>query len=217
MLDSPADRWLKFRPSLVLLLVNVIGDIVQFGLRNPDLANRSSPQCYALVKHVGAASTQRIARIELVTPDPSRPQEAPPTVAVPQVPNYRPGPSTIEPEPAFQPRPAQPSPNLPTNVNAAARHMPLLEASVRWVRSVLRSAVANFPVSPGDTPGYSVTRDTLLQSLDQPAAITITGLTSRISTARSRQPPNPTSRWPGISRTRPRSRRIPRVSPGTGA
>ena len=52
--------------------------------------------------------------------------------------------------------------------------MPLMEASVRWVRSVLRSAVTSFPVSSGDTPGYSVTRDTLLQSLDQPAAISIT-------------------------------------------
>jgi AAA+ superfamily predicted ATPase len=61
-----------------------------------------------------------------------------------------------------------------TSMRPAPPSMPLIEATVRWVRSVLRSAVTNFPVSSGDTPGYSVTRDTLLQSLDQPAAISIT-------------------------------------------
>ena len=53
---------------------------------------------------------------------------------------------------------------------------PLLQASMTWLHSVLRSAVRNFPANPGDTPGYCITRATLLQSLDQGAAVSVTGV-----------------------------------------
>jgi AAA+ superfamily predicted ATPase len=155
--DSPADQWLKFRPSLVLLLVNIVGDFVQFGLRNPD-GKSVVAAVFALVKHAGAASTQRITQIELTTLDPPRPQEAPP----PAEPAVRESDSPI------------PESTDRTSMRPAPPTMPLIEASVRWVRSVFRSALTSFPVSSGDMPGYSVTRDTLLRSLDQPAAISIT-------------------------------------------
>ena len=182
--DSRADQWLKFRPSLVLLLVNVVDDFVQFGLRNPD-ARSVVAAVFALAKHAGAASTQRITQIELTTPDPPRPQEAP----APAKSDYPKPDSTkhesfwvesnqpelTSPEPAVRESGSPiPEPTDRTSMRPAPPTMPLIEASLRWVRSVLRSAVTSFPVGPGDTPGYSVTRDTLLQSLDQPAAISIT-------------------------------------------
>jgi len=170
--DGPADRWLRLRPSLVLLLVNVIGDIVQVGLRNPNLDSVLSA-VHALAKSVGSAPNQRVARIDLVTPDPLRPPVA-------QVPCPKSDPEPAIPEDQMPETPFEAPGSVITGSSDTAPAqpppgpMPLLEASIRWVRSVLRSAVANFPVNPGDTPGYCVTRNTLLQSLDQPAAITIT-------------------------------------------
>jgi SpoVK/Ycf46/Vps4 family AAA+-type ATPase len=167
--NGPADRWLRLRPKLVLLVVNVVGDIVQLGLRNPNLASVVSA-VRALAQSVGTDPDQRIARIDLVTPDPLRPMTHDPCVEP-------------DPKPAISedPGPAVQTPGSTNSETAGAiatqppaGQMPLLEASIRWVRSVLRGAVANFPVNGGDTPGYSVTRDTLLQSLDQPAAISIT-------------------------------------------
>jgi AAA+ superfamily predicted ATPase len=170
--NGPADRWLKFRPTLVLLLVNVVGDIVQFGLRNPNLDSVLSA-VHALARRAGTAPDQRIARIDLLAP-------RPPAAQAPPLSNPEPEPAKSEidkPEPIECERmllgPAW-TETTPPEAAQPASNRPLLEASVRWVRSVLRSAIANFPANSGDTPGYSVTRDTLLQSLDQPAAIAVT-------------------------------------------
>lgn len=46
---------------------------------------------------------------------------------------------------------------------------PLFDASIDWVHQVLRDAVERVPVDNGDVHGLSVTRATLLQSLDTPA------------------------------------------------
>lgn len=45
-------------------------------------------------------------------------------------------------------------------------HDSLLQASIRWVHGLLRDAVARIPDENGDLHGLSVTRATLLQSLD---------------------------------------------------
>jgi hypothetical protein len=169
---GPADRWLKLRPRLVLLLVNIVGDVVQVGLRNPDLDSLLAA-VHALAKRAGTAPDQRVARIDLVTPDPPKPEPEP---ARSERHKTEPGWSApISREPDLR-EASPPIPEFPdrTSTQAVPPNMPLLEASVRWLRSVLRSAVANFPANTGDTPGYSVTRDTLLQSLDQAAAIAVT-------------------------------------------
>ena len=172
--DTRADQWLKFRPLLVLVLVNVVGDFVQLGVRNPD-GQSMVAAVFALVKHAGAGSTQRITQIELTTPDPPYPQETPPPAKYEFSPDESGGPPFTSREPAAT---QEPSSSVPESTGRtrrpASRTMPLIAASVRWVRSVLRSAVTSFQVTPGDTPGYSVTRDTLLRSLDQHAAICIT-------------------------------------------
>jgi AAA+ superfamily predicted ATPase len=46
---------------------------------------------------------------------------------------------------------------------------PLLTAAVEWAHTLLRAAVENVPDHNGDVHGLSVTRATLLQSLDAPA------------------------------------------------
>jgi AAA+ superfamily predicted ATPase len=52
-----------------------------------------------------------------------------------------------------------PAPQIPTD-------RPLLKAAIHWVHRVLREAVARVPDENGDVNGLSVTRATLLQSLD---------------------------------------------------
>jgi hypothetical protein len=46
---------------------------------------------------------------------------------------------------------------------------PLLQASINWVHALLRGAVERVPDKNGDVHGFSVTRATLLQSLDAPS------------------------------------------------
>lgn len=169
-----ADRWLRLRPRLALLLVNIVGDVVQVGLRNPNLDSLLAA-VHALAKRAATAPNQRVARIDLVTPDQPPPKPAPEPAGFEPHKTEPAWPAPIFPE-ADSPEPSLPVPETPdqTFTQPPPPRMPLLEASVRWVRSVLRSAVANFPANTGDTPGYSVTRETLLQSLDQTAAIAVT-------------------------------------------
>ena len=46
-------------------------------------------------------------------------------------------------------------------------HRPLLQASINWVHTLLRDAIVRISDENGDVPGLSVTRATLLQSLDE--------------------------------------------------
>src|SRR6185503_2621076 len=46
---------------------------------------------------------------------------------------------------------------------------PLLTAGISWVHALLRDAVENVSEENGDVHGFSVTRATLLQSLDTPS------------------------------------------------
>lgn len=46
---------------------------------------------------------------------------------------------------------------------------PLLQASINWVHALLRRAVEDVSDENGDVHGFSVTRETLLQSLDAPS------------------------------------------------
>jgi AAA+ superfamily predicted ATPase len=62
----------------------------------------------------------------------------------------------------------------PANVSAeasdrAVAQRPLLNAAIEWAHTLLRDAVENVPDHNGDVHGLSVTRTTLLQSLDAPA------------------------------------------------
>jgi hypothetical protein len=201
-----AHQWLRSHPRLVIVLVNIIGDFVQFGLRNPD-GDAFIAAVFTLLKYAGAASAERIRRVELVTDAPTNSEEAPPSSKeeVPP-PSEEVRPSSEEtPLPArdycdtpgssqekyleVQPCPteraaAEPTeseygspggePTDETSTPPAPSSTPLLEASVRWVHSLLCSAVTHFPVSSGETPGYSVARDTLLQAFKEAAALTIT-------------------------------------------
>src|SRR5262249_3703390 len=51
----------------------------------------------------------------------------------------------------------------------ATSERPLLAAAIGWVHEVLRDAIERVPVDNGDMHGFSVTRATLLQSLEAPS------------------------------------------------
>lgn len=127
-----AQRWLAERDDLVVMLVDVVGDIVRvgYGLRDPGRVSLLTT-LRELVERFGAESRERIARIQL--------------------------------------RSAKPS----SEDSTASYHLPiqrsLLQASIHWVHVLLRCAVEGISDENGDLHGFSVTRATLLQSLDAPS------------------------------------------------
>ena len=104
--DQLAERWLADRADIVVMHVDVVGDVVRIDVRAP----RLDPLLNALrelVERVGAHEPEVVVR-------------------------------------------------------------PLLQAAVDWVHQVLRDAVGSVSDDNGDVHGLSVTRATLLQSLDAP-------------------------------------------------
>lgn len=68
----------------------------------------------------------------------------------------------------IQLRSVRSSPESSTEHSQVSAHRPLLEASINWVHALLRDAAEGVSDENGDVPGFSVTRATLLQSLDAP-------------------------------------------------
>lgn len=107
-----AQQWLAKRSDLVVLCVDVIGDNVSIGLRDPRL-DPLLTTLRDLVNRFGTESSKRLVHFRLST------------------------------------------------------HRPLLQASINWVHSLLRDAIGRISDDNGDVHGLSVTRATLLQSLDE--------------------------------------------------
>jgi AAA+ superfamily predicted ATPase len=121
-------RWLMARHDLVIMRVDIVGDFVRIGLRDPRL-DLLLTALRELVERFAVESSDRVARIQL------REAES--------VSNSR--------EPGRAP--------VPT---------PLLQASIDWIHSLLRRAIASVPSENGDVHGFALTRATVVQSLDGP-------------------------------------------------
>lgn len=124
--DEVAQRWLAKRSDLVILRVDINGQ-VRIGLRDPRLDSLLAA-LRELVEGVSAHNRERIARIRLES------GSAPPA-------------------------------NGPVISQVLTQH-PLLLAAINWLHAVLRDAVGRVADENGDLHGLSVTRATVLQSLD---------------------------------------------------
>src|SRR3954471_24478538 len=123
-----AEQWLAERADIVVMHVDVVGDIVRIAVRAP----RLDPLLTALRELVERVITQepgQRARFRLRSTDASEPK------------------------------------NMASDQEPAQR--PLLDASINWVHRLLQDAVESVPDDNGDVHGLSVTRATLLQSLDE--------------------------------------------------
>jgi len=124
-----AQHFLAQCPDLVVLQVDVIGDIVHIGLRDPRL-EALLDTLRDLAGRIGIQARERTARVQLET---DRPSNA---------------------------------------VSAAelAAHNRLLQAAFDWIKAVLRDAVQRIGDDNCELHGFSLTRATLLQSLDSESA-----------------------------------------------
>ncbi|MGE5110681.1 MAG: ATP-binding protein [Acidobacteriaceae bacterium] len=120
-----AQRWLAERSTVVVVHVDIMGDVVNVGIRDPRL-NALLAALRELVQQVGARKGERVTRIQL-----------PATAGTAQV-----------------------------NSSGKSAEHPLLNSAVNWVHTILRNAVSGVTDENGDIHGLSVTRKTLLQSLD---------------------------------------------------
>jgi AAA+ superfamily predicted ATPase len=135
-----AERWLAERSGLVVLYVETVDDVVRIALRDPRLDSLLGA-LLELVESVGTQPRERVARVEL--------HAVPPPLPEPELP---------------------PAPDAPSTIEAAApAGRPLLDATVDWVRAVLRHAVERFVENQGDVHGFAVSRASILQSLGVPA------------------------------------------------
>jgi AAA+ superfamily predicted ATPase len=126
--DELTQRWLAKRTDLVVMHVDVVGDIVRIGLRDPRLDSLLTA-LRELVERVG--NPERVARVQLRSA-------------------------------------SSPAEGGVASSQAWTQH-PLQQASVNWVHRLLRDAVERVSDENGDVHGFSITRATLLQSLDEPA------------------------------------------------
>ena len=145
-----AQRWLARRDELVVMLVEIVGDIVRIGLRDPRLESLVTA-LRELVERVGTQRRDRVVSIQFHparanTEDARSPADD----------------ELTDDEPADGEPPDDQPPDEPTQPT-------LLEASINWVHELLRDAVERVSDENGDVHGLSVTSATLLQSLDAPA------------------------------------------------
>lgn len=56
--------------------------------------------------------------------------------------------------------------STPDEPQQLPEHLPLLHASINWVRAILRNAIRQLPGDEGDVHGFALTRATVEQSLD---------------------------------------------------
>ena len=141
-----AQRWLARRDELVVMLVEIVGDIVRIGLRDPRLESLVTA-LRELVERVGTQHRDRVVSIQL-HPSRANTEDA----------SQPPGQSRSGQPPSQPPgqRLGGQSPDEPT------QH-PLLDASIKWVHELLRDAVERVSDDNGDVHGLSVTSATLLQ------------------------------------------------------
>jgi hypothetical protein len=118
-----AQRWLTERLTLVVVHVDIMGDVVNIGLRDPRL-NALLAALRELVQQVGVTKRARVTRIQL------------------------------------------PAATAQVNSSVSSSERPLLYSAMDWIHTVLRNAVSGVTDENGDIHGLSVTRKTLLQSLD---------------------------------------------------
>jgi hypothetical protein len=118
-----AQRWLTERSTLVVVHVDIMGDVVNIGLRDPRL-NALLAALRELVQQVGATKHARVTRIQL------------------------------------------PAATTQVNSSASSSERSLFYFASNWIHTVLRNAVSGVTDENGDMHGLSVTRKTLLQSLD---------------------------------------------------
>jgi hypothetical protein len=165
-----AERWLATRADLVVMLVDFVDDVIRIEgitLRDPRL-DALLTTLREIVERVGSESTERVVRIDL-TPKAAEPVDSAPVALG----------ADTHPDAAETDGPGSDVPaageRRPTEVDGAgesrlsgATSRPLLEASIDWLHHLLRDAVDCVPSDNGDVHGLSVTRATLLQSLEAP-------------------------------------------------
>ena len=126
-----AQRFLAQRADLVVLQVDIVGDNVHIGLRDPRL-DALLDTLRDLAERIGIRSIERIARVQLETDGP--------TIAS----------SAGEMKPHMQ--------------------RPLIQVAFNWLQVVLRDAVQRVAEDNCEVHGFSLTRATLLRSLDSQSA-----------------------------------------------
>lgn len=165
-----AQRWLVRRDELVVMLVEIVGDIVRIGLRDPRLESLVTA-LRELVERVGTQHRDRVVSIQIhpsraSTEDTSQPQGQ---SRGGQPPGQAPSGQPPSERASGQPPPGQPPRGDSPNGRSPDDQHPLLDASIKWVHELLRDAVERVSDDNGDVHGLSVTSATLLQSLDAPA------------------------------------------------
>lgn len=154
-----AERWLAIRADLVVMLVDVRGDVIRIAMRDPRLDSLLAA-LRGFVERVGTQD-ERVVVMQLQpaarASEPAPGDEAEPAAETPQ----RDAPPIEELQSDGPPRDQQPR-EEPT--------FALLDASIEWLHHLLRDAVSRVPVEDTDTTGvFSITRATLLRALDEPA------------------------------------------------
>ena len=151
-----AERWVTARADIVAMLVERVDDLIRIQgitLRDPRL-DALLNTLHDIVDRVGFESAERQVRVDLTAPSAEPIAIETPAALVPATPN----PAASEcrgDEPVTQDMPSPPG-------------RPLLEAATNWLHHLLRDAVDRVPSDNGDVHGLSVTRTTLLQSLEAP-------------------------------------------------
>jgi AAA+ superfamily predicted ATPase len=154
-----AARWLADRKGLVVMYVDIVDEMVRFGLRDPNpvpLLNAVRE----LVESVDTESEERTARVKLSLVGSSSDEV-----------DRQPEPTEVDASESQNDAPDQ----LPRDLfppSAPAKEFPLLKASIEWVHALLERAVQEVPDDNGDVSGFSITRTTVLQSLDPLSART---------------------------------------------
>lgn len=67
----------------------------------------------------------------------------------------------------MQLRPVNALPESGTPPEQIEPERPLLEAAIKWIYAILRAAVGKIPKANGDAQGFSLTRETVLQCLEE--------------------------------------------------
>lgn len=67
----------------------------------------------------------------------------------------------------MQPRSLKMPPESGTRPEQVSTERPLLEASIKWIYAILRDAVGRIPKENGSAHGFSLTRETVLQCLEE--------------------------------------------------
>lgn len=172
--QAVAERWLARRADLVVMLLDFVDDrirILGITLRDPRL-DALLTTLREIVERVGPESTERVVRVELV-PRTAEPPDTTPNVL-----------AADEPTDEHADAPLTELPPSDTSAGgvplrtasdgdggssvSGATSRPLLDASINWLHHLLRDVIDRVPSDNGDVHGLSVTRATLLQSLEAP-------------------------------------------------